>query len=349
MGSRYGLETQVLPRYSWIEFYSLCVRGVARPGQRPFWFFWASLALALLPIALCQAFYIILTVRPNSIIGVGGYASFGPLLWGAVFRIPIFLHEQNLFPGLVTRFFAPFARTVFLTYPQTARWLRARQLTVTGLPVRPEILSATPDAERFGLQPGVKTVLVLGGSRGSRLLTERALAIRYHTKIKKEVQLLVVTGDQGAILDDGGARTVLVPYIHEMGTALATADLVISRAGATTLAELAALRKLAIIVPWKDAAGDHQTANAQAQLGRCSILLPEPQLSPDKLVETIAEFLDKTSVSSSSQRQNVATNGDQALIHILHEVLLDAKSANSTTALYRYRWRWHERFGESLP
>lgn len=348
MGSRYGLETRVLPRYSWIEFYSLCVRGVARPGQRPFWFFWALLALALLPIALCQAFYIILTVRPNSIIGVGGYASFGPLLWGAVFGIPIFLHEQNLFPGLVTRFFAPFARTVFLTYPQTARWLRARQLTVTGLPVRPEILSATPDPERFGLQPGVKTVLVLGGSRGSRLLTERVLAMRYHIKIKG-VQFLVVTGDQGAICDDGGVRTVLVPYIHEMGTALATADLVISRAGATTLAELAALRKPAIIVPWKDAAGDHQTANAQqlVQSGRCFPILPESQLSPDKLVEAVAESLHKTAVSL--QRQNVARNGDQALIYILHEVLLDAQSANDTTALYRYRWRWHERFGESLP
>ncbi len=312
---------------------------------------WALLALVQLPIALCQALYIILTVHPKVIIGVGGYGAFGPLWWGVIFRIPIFLHEQNLFPGLVTRLFAPFARTVFLTYPQTARWLRARRLTVTGLPVRPEILAATPDPERFGLQPGVKTVLVLGGSRGSRLLTERALAIRHHTKIKKEVQFLVVTGDRGAIFDDGGARTVLVPYIHEMGTALATADLVISRAGATTLAELAALRKPAIIVPWKDAAADHQTANAQAQVGQCFSILPESQLSPDKLVEAIAESLHKTTVSSSSslQRQKVATHGDQALIHILHEVLLDAHSADSTTALHRYRWRWHERFGESLP
>jgi UDP-N-acetylglucosamine--N-acetylmuramyl-(pentapeptide) pyrophosphoryl-undecaprenol N-acetylglucosamine transferase len=182
-------------------------------------------------------------------------------------------------------------------------------------------------------------------------LTDRALAIRHHTKIKKEVQFLVVTGDQGTILDDGGARTVLVPYIHEMGTALATADLVISRAGAATLAELAALRKRAIIVPWKDAAGDHQTANAQqlVQSGRCFSILPESQLSPDKLVEAVTESLHKTTVSSSSQRQNVARNGDQALIHILHEVLLDAQSADDTATLYRYRWRWHERFGESLP
>jgi UDP-N-acetylglucosamine--N-acetylmuramyl-(pentapeptide) pyrophosphoryl-undecaprenol N-acetylglucosamine transferase len=345
VGSCYGLETKIVPRYPWIEFYTLCIRGITRPGQRSFWFFWAWLALAQLPLALCHALYITLKVRPNLIIGVGGYASFGPLLWGTLFRIPLFLHEQNFFPGVVTRLFAPLAQKVFLTYPQTARWLRARQLTVTGLPVRPEILSATPDPERFGLHPTEKTVLVFGGSRGSRVLTETVLATRQRVT---GVQFLVITGDGEAVLNHDGARTVLVPYIHEMGTALATADLVIARAGAATLAELTALHKPAVIVPWPGAAGDHQMANAGA-LAQSNdyILLRESQLSPKVLAEAIREFLQRPTRCS----QSYTVHSNPALSHILREieVLLDAEPANSTTVFYRYRRRWHERFGESLP
>lgn len=305
-------------RYDWFERHLLPTRSLTRPGQRPCWFFWTLLALAQLPVALLWALFIVLAVRPSVIVGVGGYASFPPLFWGLLLNVPVLIHEQNFFPGLVNRLFAPFAQHVFLSYPETARWLRARALTVTGLPVRPALFSATPDPARFGLQSGAKTVLVLGGSRGSHILTQTALAVREQLK---DVQFLVVTGDRQAVLNGHGARTALVPYIDEIGTAFATADLVVSRAGAATLAELAALRKPAIVVPWKGAAGDHQTLNAQrlAQNGGCW-LLSESELSPRKLADSISAFFQKPVRSQS------AVAGQQALNHILHEieVLLDA-------------------------
>lgn len=332
-----------MQQHSWVEFYALSVRGLTRPGQRPLWFVWAALALIQIPVALGQALLLLLKTRPTAIVGFGGYAAFPPLFWGIFFKIPIFLHEQNLHPGMVTRIFARWAKTVFLTYPQTARSLRAQKVLVTGLPVRTEILSATPNPERFGLKQDLKTVLVFGGSRGSQLLTETVLTTRPYLT---DVQFLIVTGDRSATLNSRGAHTVLVPYIHDMGTALATADVVICRAGAATLAELSALRKQAIIVPWAGAAGDHQTANAH-QLVRSGsgLLLRESELTPTKLIEALHHVLR----GPFSQTTTPKHSDTSALSYILREVLSYATPTDSPSALYRDRRRWHERIGESLP
>ncbi len=349
----------MLPRHPWVEFYQLSIRGIARPGQRPWWAFWALVAIAQIPIALAQALRIILKVRPTAIIGFGGYGAFAPLFWGALLGIPLYIHEQNLFPGLVTRLFAPRARRVFLTYASTARWLRSRHSTVTGLPVRPEILSARPDPERFGLRTDKKTVLVFGGSRGSKALTEAAIAA--HDECP-DLQFLIVTGPtpltpspqgggefplplrergKGGRSGAGGEVGVrCIPYIHEMGTALATADVVVCRAGAATLAELSVLNKPAIVIPWRGAAGDHQTANAK-QLAKHFILLPESELTPGRLVQEIKAALHLKREAFISQRAD-------ALNHILREVLLDVTSSQNTSALYRDRRRRHEWAGQSL-
>ncbi len=340
VGSRYGLEARVLPRYPWVEFYQLSIRGIARPGQRPWWAFWALVAIAQIPVALAQALRIILKVRPAAIIGFGGYGAFAPLFWGALLGIPLYIHEQNLFPGLVTRLFAPRARRVFLTYASTARWLRSRHITVTGLPVRPEILSAWPDPERFGLRTDKKTVLVFGGSRGSKALTEAAIAA--HDECP-DLQFLIVTGPNPLTPSPqrrGGVGIRCIPYIHEMGTALATADVVVCRAGAATLAELSVLNKPAIVIPWRGAAGDHQTANAK-QLAKHFILLPESELTPGRLVQEIKAALHLKREAFISQRAD-------ALNHILREVLLDVTSSQNTSALYRDRRRRHEWAGQSL-
>jgi UDP-N-acetylglucosamine--N-acetylmuramyl-(pentapeptide) pyrophosphoryl-undecaprenol N-acetylglucosamine transferase len=129
-----------------------------------------------------------------------------------------------------------------------------------------------------------------------------------------------------------------------MGTALATADLVICRAGAGTLAELAALRKPAIVVPWPGAANDHQTANA-AQLARLGLfsVVRESELTPHRLAQEIKNRL--TGVHEGVSHTRESTN---SLDFILREVLLDATSTHDTPALYRNRWRRHEWVGQSL-
>jgi UDP-N-acetylglucosamine--N-acetylmuramyl-(pentapeptide) pyrophosphoryl-undecaprenol N-acetylglucosamine transferase len=332
VGSRYGLEREVVPRSSSrsMRIYLLPVRSLTRPGQRSLWFFWALWALLLLPMALLRALFVLLKTRPALIVGTGGYAAFPPLFWGILLKIPTLIHEQNLSPGLVNRLLAPWVSTVCVTYPESAQYLRARKLVVTGLPIRPQILAARPDAKRFQLRPDRKTVLVFGGSRGSRLLTERALALRDELK---ELQLLIVTGDRHGRLNGEGAHTVLVPYITEMGEALATADVVVARAGASTLSELAALRKPAVIVPWRGAANDHQMANAQRLSGSaswCSVL-PEGELSSERLAQEIRSLLKYSpspttrSLPASGEGQGGGEGKRDALQSILHEieVLLD--------------------------
>ncbi len=306
------METKILVHYPWVAFYALPLRGLTRPGQRKFWLLWALWTLLLLPCALFYGLYIILKTRPAIVVGTGGYAAFSPVFWGIVLRIPTLIHEQNLLPGLVNRLLAPWVSTVCVTYAESASYLRARRLIVTGLPIRPQILTAHADYQRFQLQPDRQTVLVLGGSRGSALLTETTLALRQELR---ELQFLIATGDRQEILNGRGAHTVLVPYITEMGAALATADVVVARAGASTLAELAALRKPTVVVPWQGAAADHQMANARhlARSQSCCSLLPEDQLSPQRLAQEIRSALQSPRAQPPAQHR-------EALSLILREI-----------------------------
>lgn len=311
-----------------MKIYLLPVRPLTRPGQRSLWVLWAIGAILLLPVALAQALYLVLKIRPAIIVGTGGYAAFPLVFWGILLRIPTLIHEQNLSPGLVNRLLAPWVSTVCVTYPETAQYLRARRLVVTGLPVRPQILKARPDKQRFQLYPDRKTVLVFGGSRGSPVLTHTALALRDRLR---ELQFLIVTGDPAhapQCLNGQGAYTVLVPYITEMGSALATADLVVARAGASTLSELAALRKPAVIVPWRGAANDHQMANAQRLKASSGwVVLPENELSPQRLAQEIRSLLR----SSPAQGESWGEGRNNALQLILREieVLLNEESAKT--------------------
>ncbi|MFN4219034.1 MAG: glycosyltransferase, partial [Candidatus Bipolaricaulia bacterium] len=175
------------------------------------------------------------------------------------------------------------------------------------------------------------------GSRGSKVLTEAAVAAQ---RSCPDVQFLIVTGE-GELRTSSDPHIVFVPYIHEMGVALATADVVICRAGAATLAELAALGKPAIVVPWPRSAGDHQTANAKQLAQSNFVLVPESELTPGRLVQEIHTALHLKPHRPSPQRAD-------ALHHILREVLLDATSTRNTPALYRDRRRRHEWVGQSL-
>lgn len=321
VGSRYGLEREIVPRSyaNSMSVYLLPVRPLTRPGQRPLWGVWALWALLLLPVALLHALWVLLRTRPSVIVGTGGYAAFPPLVWGIFLRIPTLIHEQNLSPGLVNRLLAPWVSTVCVTYPESAWHLRARRLVVTGLPIRPQILSARPDQRRFRLYPDRKTVLVFGGSRGSPLLTQAALALR---ESLRDLQFLIVTGDGHSprFLNGQGAYTVLVPYIAEMGSALATADVVVARAGASTLSELEALRKPAVIVPWAGAANDHQRTNAQrlrAAAPWCSVLL-ERELTSQRLAQEIRALLERPSPTQpEGQRENNALRSMVREIEVL--------------------------------
>jgi len=235
-------------------------------------------SLALLPHALGRSWSILSQARPQVAVGVGGYVS-GPLILIAAIRgIPTLIHEQNFFPGLTNRLLAPVVRQVALAFPESAQFFtRGRgKLTYTGNPIRREILEGKREeaGKRFELSSHHFGILVFGGSQGASRINGAALeALPHLASLREQIQFLHASGEKDFIkVREGYARShfraKVYPFIQDMASAYALADLVISRAGAGTIAELAALGKPSLLVPYPYAANDHQRYNAEALVSR---------------------------------------------------------------------------------
>ncbi len=302
IGTNRGIEARILPSYPWIRFYPIHARGLAR-GRR----LQAAYALLLLVIAFIETVIVFIRFRPQLVIGMGGYASFPPLFLGAILGklLPIrtVIHEQNLAAGLTNRILARVVDKVLVSYPQTRRdFRRARQVIVTGNPIRAEFLNAqrSPRVYRqFGLDPNRKTVLVFGGSRGSSALITALINAGGKLAQDDHVQVLLVTGDaedenaiQSAFTAAGVKNVHVRRYIEHMGEAFAIADLIVSRAGATTLAEITSCGKPALIVPWEGAADNHQRKNADyLQQAQACVVAAEQEVVGAGLAKLIEEMV----------------------------------------------------------
>lgn len=303
VGTKRGIEARILPSYPWIRFYPIHARGLGRGNIMQ-----NIYALLLLIAAFLETAWIFIRFRPQLVMGMGGYASFAPVLLGAVLGrfLPIrtVIHEQNLIAGLTNRILSRFVDKVLVSYSQTkGDFPRAQRVVVTGNPIRQEFLLAQRSEaayRRFGLDPKRKTVLVFGGSRGSTALISSLLRAMEPLSRDDDLQVLLVTGDaedENAIrkaFNDGGVKNVVVRrYIDRMGEAFALADLIVSRAGATTLAEITSCGKPSLLVPWAGAADDHQRKNAHylEQAQACAVAeekdLMEKGLAP--LIEEIVK------------------------------------------------------------
>ncbi len=302
VGTRAGIEAQVLPGHPWIRFYPIHVRGFGRRSViRDLWTF-LRLAVGLLETLLVLARF-----RPQIVIGVGGYSSFPPVLVGALLgrflRIRTVIHEQNVVAGLANRWLSRFVDLVLVSFPQTERsFPRARRLVVTGNPIREEFLHVKRSDElyrRFGLDPRRRTILVFGGSKGSTEITEQILRAVDVIRANGGLQVLLVTGSDRATdvirrkLSLSGVRNIVVEsYVDHMGAAFAVADLVVCRAGATSLAEITACGKASVLIPWRNAAEDHQRENARLlqEAGACTVFDDE-RIVERNLVRLIADLI----------------------------------------------------------
>jgi len=295
IGTKRGLEAKVIPRYSWIRFFKIRGRGFARNFS-----FRNIIAFVEFLLGMVQTFFIILRFRPGLIIGTGGYVSFPPLFLGMLLRRKTIIHEQNLRPGFANRLLAPWVDLVLLSYAETAKFLSAKRMVVTGNPVRREILESATLASQmaakrsFGLDPRKRTVLVFGGSKGAERINKAIIEGR---EFLGDVNVLLIAGQDKAQelrrhLNHKSSNIVIKEYIDRMGEALALADLVVCRAGATTLAEITALGKPAILIPWSGAAEGHQELNARLlEQASATKVLPEEKLDGRSLAKKIAEFL----------------------------------------------------------
>jgi len=240
-----------------------------------------------------EAMRMLQKLKPKAVVGVGGYASFPMVLAAAARRIPTLVQEQNAVPGLTNRLLGRVAGEIALAYDDTRRYFGGRG-RLTGNPIRAEFLDVrpTPKGDRWSL-------LVFGGSQGARALNSAVLDALPHLLEERE-RLSIVHGTGPA--DEERVRRAyassafpaeVLPYITDIRSAYAGADLVIARAGASTCSELAACGKAAILVPLPTAAHDHQTRNAEsvARAG-AAVLLKEKDLSGPALAGAIRNLLE---------------------------------------------------------
>jgi UDP-N-acetylglucosamine--N-acetylmuramyl-(pentapeptide) pyrophosphoryl-undecaprenol N-acetylglucosamine transferase len=247
--------------------------------------------------------------------GVGALVSFGgyvalPLSLAARGRVPLVLHEQNSRPGLANRIASRSATHVAVTFPSSVDRLVSRErVRITGNPVQQrlrdlDVIARRPAArERLGLVTDRITLLVLGGSQGARSIN---LAVSRAASAWQalDIQVLHVSGPRGydetleswreAGVDPeaADARVRLVPFFDDMADAYAAADLVVSRAGATTIAELSVLGLPAILVPYPHATAEHQLGNAESLMrAGAAVLLDDAAISPDLIAATVAELV----------------------------------------------------------
>ncbi len=289
LGTRRGLEAKIVPAAG-IDVEWIRVKGLRRKGRIALLF--APLQLAW---ATSQALAVMFRRRPAAVLGMGGYAS-GPggvAAW--LTRRPLVIHEQNAVAGLTNRLLARLARVVLQAFPGSFK-ARADAETV-GNPVREDIAAVAEPGARYPGRSGPLRLLVLGGSQGALALNKTvpaALAL-----LRAELRPIVRHQCGERTLDTAreayagsGVDVQLTPFIDDMASAYAWADLVVCRAGALTVAELCAVGLPALFIPYPSAVDDHQTANAtpMANLGAAQIL-QESELTERSLAAHLADWL----------------------------------------------------------
>lgn len=234
--------------------------------------------------------------RPAAVLAMGGFTSAPPVLAGKSMGIPTFLHESNTLPGRANRWLARFVDRAFVGFSETAPRLRHPFVSVTGTPVRPAFQSSDEGACRLalGLSPRQPVLLVQGGSQGAHRINEWTLeSLPRILERVPELQIIHLTGAQDAAMvksfyETQPCRTVVLPFLTEMELALGAATVSVSRAGASSLAELAAMRLPAILVPYPHAVDDHQYWNAKAyEANGAAIVLSEKTSSAASLAEAV--------------------------------------------------------------
>lgn len=316
LGAPGGMEAVLVPKrgyeMAWVSFAGLRGKGVV--------------AFALLPLRLLLAFWqaarAIFAHRPDVLLGMGGYQSFPGGMMAALFGRPLVIHEQNSVAGLANRVLAGVADRILCGFPGVLK-----NAMVIGNPVRPDIAALAAPAARYRARSGRLKLLVVGGSLGAGILNEtvpQALALMppqrrpevTHQSGAKHIEALAQR------YRDAGVSANTVGFIDDMASAYAGADVVLCRAGALTVSELAAAGVAGILVPFPHAVDDHQSANARhLALAGAAIHLPQSELTPERLAGLIGE-LSREQLSDMAQkaRAQALPDATQAVARICMEV-----------------------------
>lgn len=293
LGAPGSMESRLVPQRG-IQLETINFSGVRGKGLR---------TLVLLPLRLLQAFWqsiqVVRRVQPQVVVGLGGYISFPGGMMSVLLGKPLVLHEQNSVAGMANKVLAVVAKRVFTAFPNVfakGQWV--------GNPLRTEFLNQPEPQARFAGRTGPLKVLVVGGSLGARALNTvvpQALAL-----IPENLRPVVTHQAGEKQIDElranyaaAGVQATLTPFIDNTAQAFADADLVICRAGASTVTEIAAVGAAAVFVPFPSAVDDHQTTNARFLVEQgAAWLMPQTEMTP----QVLAHLLQKTERSALLQR-----------------------------------------------
>jgi UDP-N-acetylglucosamine--N-acetylmuramyl-(pentapeptide) pyrophosphoryl-undecaprenol N-acetylglucosamine transferase len=298
VGTPEGLEARLVPEAG-VEFVGIAARGYDR--ARPHTLVTSSAAMAA---STRRARSVIADFAADVVAGFGGYVSIPVGAAAVVKRTPLVLFEQNSVPGMANTFLSRWARSVGITYPVSAGYLRRPELAVvTGNPVRGEVLAGDRARGRssLGVPDDARMLLVFGGSRGARRINDATVEIAPLLLERHDLHIVHIAGpaEHEAVAERVASSTIdesryhLFDYIHSMGSVIAAADLVISRAGATSIAELTALGVPAVLVPYPHATDDHQTLNADAVADAGgAVRISDDDVDSVTFLESVSELLD---------------------------------------------------------
>ena len=340
VGTELGIEARVVPREGYpIKFVRAeGLVGVSTAKKIK--------ATAKMFFPVIDSYRIIKTVNPDIVIGLGGYASGAIMFQAFLMSIPTMILEQNSVPGLTNKILGKLVNTVCITYQESIPFFPKGKTFLTGNPIRTYILKGSIEAgcRLFSLEPGLFTIFAFGGSSGARSINMALVdALNHLHDLKDKIQFLHQTGikDYEKIRDAYrliGFRGTIAPFIYQMGEAYAVADVVVSRAGATTLAELTALGKPAILVPYPFAAGNHQELNARKlrEIGAARMIL-DRELKGENLANTIREMYMNRSTRTDMQKNSRSVGRPDASAKVVDIAMSLIKQSSASGRIGRHQ------------
>lgn len=304
LGAPNSMEAELVPQHgydmAWVRFSGLRGKGLLRKLALPF----------NLIIALWQSAIALFRCRPDVVLGMGGYITFPGGLMAMLLRRPLIIHEQNSIAGLSNRVLACIAQQVLSGFPGVLS-----KATWCGNPVRKAIADLPEPQQRYATRSGNLKLLVVGGSLGAKAINEilpQALALLAESSRPKVIHQ---TGKQHfdavqKLYQHSGVQADIKPFLDDMAQQYANADLVICRAGALTIAELAAAGVASILIPFPFAVDDHQTHNARFLSERgAAVLLPQVELNAEKLAKLLNELSRESLLKMAQLARGLAKPG----------------------------------------
>jgi UDP-N-acetylglucosamine--N-acetylmuramyl-(pentapeptide) pyrophosphoryl-undecaprenol N-acetylglucosamine transferase len=290
IGTKRGIESKLLSKVGY-ELRTIDVEGVKGRGMKAL-----LKSCYRIPQSLWQSRIILREFRPQIVIGVGGYASGPAVLAAWLMGIPTAVAEQNAVPGITNRILGKFADRVFVTYARTQNWFSQTKVILSGNPVRAALAGVR---KKQKAEKAYRQLLIFGGSQGAAAINKSVIEMLPELQgMKIPVRVLHQTGAREVetvreAYGRYGIQADVTPFIVDMAGAYAQADLIICRAGATSLAEITAAGKAPILIPFPWAADDHQTKNARAltDVG-AAIMLSEKEIDGKKLFAVVESMLD---------------------------------------------------------